>query len=165
MSIVINYTKRGDIDPSVFENLFGTICEGVNLDKFFGSYWNVIILIRWTLTSIIMVLLRDYYYFQIQSLLLISIFTQIEIIVGRPMAGNYENEIALFNEAMVCVYLYLMMTLTDFNHDQHFRLECSLSLAVIVLLSAGVNFIKFAVLLSKEIYRTVKIKYYQYRRA
>jgi len=42
------------------------------------------------------------------------------------MDGEFENEIALFNEIMVCGYLYIMMTLTDFNHNQYLRNECSI---------------------------------------
>jgi hypothetical protein len=128
-----------------------------------GLYWNVIVLLRWTLTSIILVLLRDFYCLQIQSFFLISLFTQVAIVSGRPMDGEFENEIALFNEVMVCFYLYIMMTLTDFNHDQYLRNECSICLAVIVLLSASLNFVKFLVLISKALYSTLKIRYLKYK--
>lgn len=129
-----------------------------------GLYWNVIVLLRWTLTSIILVLLRDYYCLQIQSFFLISISTQVAIVLGRPMDGEYENEIALFNEVMVSAYLYLMMTLTDFNHEQYLRNECSICLAVIVLLSSSLNFLKFLVLISKALYWTLKLRYLKYKR-
>jgi hypothetical protein len=131
--------------------------------KAMGFYWNVIILLRWTLTSIILVLLRDFYCLQIQSFFLISFVTQVAIVSGRPMDGEFENEIALFNEVMVCGYLYIMMTLTDFNHEQHLRNECSICLAVIVLLSASLNFLKFLVLISKALYSTLKLRYLKYK--
>ena len=79
------------------------------------------------------------------------------------MDGAYENETSLFNEVMVCAYLYIMMTLTDFNHGQNLREECSVALAVIVLLSATLNFVKFLMLISKALYHTLKIKYLKYK--
>ena len=79
------------------------------------------------------------------------------------MDGEFENEIALFNEIMVCGYLYIMMTLTDFNHNQYLRNECSIWLAVIVLLSASLNFVKFLVLISKALYSTLKLRYLKYK--
>ena len=79
------------------------------------------------------------------------------------MDGAYENETSLFNEVMVCAYLYIMITLTDFNHEQNLREECSIALAVIVMLSGSINFLKFLVLISKALYNTLKFKYLKYK--
>jgi hypothetical protein len=127
---------------------YGTLVEGMNSHKALGIYWTSIVLTRWTLTSVIMVLLRDYYSLQICSLLLVSYITQIMIIAGRPLEGQYENEIAVFNEAMVCIYLYFMITLTDYNYLGALKDQYSFCLALVVLLSAGMNFLKFVFLLS-----------------
>ncbi len=131
----------------------------MNTQKYLGFYWNICVLIRWTITSFILVILKDYYALQLQSLLLVSLVTQIAIINGKPLDGPYENEIALFNEAMVCFYIYLVITLTDFNYMQTMREKCSIALAIIVLLSASVNFLKFIVLLSGALHKKLRKKY------
>ncbi len=76
MIVLITYKKISNSfeDPN-FKEKFGTILEGVNTEKTLGLYWNAIVLIRWTLTSVIMVMLRDFYSLQICSLLLISYIT------------------------------------------------------------------------------------------
>jgi len=81
------------------------------------------------------------------------------IIAGRPLDGLYENEIAIFNEVMVCIYLYAMITLTDYNYTNSKRAESSTFLAFIVLLSAGMNFLKFLLLLSKALCRKAYLIY------
>ncbi len=110
-----------------------------------------------------MVILRDYYALQICSLLIISYLIQIMIITYRPLDGQYENEIGIFNEVMVCIYLYAMITLTDYNYKSSKRDSSSTFLAYIVLLSAGMNFIKFLLLLSKALCRKTYLLYLRKR--
>jgi hypothetical protein len=126
-------------------------------------YWNSIVLIRWSLTSAIMVVLRDFYSLQICSLLILSYTIQIMIILGKPLEGQYENEIGIFNEVMVCIYLYSMITLTDYNYQNSKRDESSTFLAFIVLFSAGMNFLKFLLLLSKALCRKTYLLYLRKR--
>jgi hypothetical protein len=85
------------------------------------------------------------------------------IILGKPLDGQFENEIGIFNEVMVCIYLYSMITLTDYNHKNSKREESSTFLAFIVLLSAGMNFLKFLVLLSKALCRKTYLLYLRKR--
>ena len=49
---------------------------------------------------------------------------------------------ALFNELMVSVYLYLMMSLTDFQGETFVRSEIGYVLLLLVILTALVNFFK-----------------------
>ena len=39
---------------------FGCLTEGLNKISFIGAYWNVLIMVRWTLTNAILLILRDY---------------------------------------------------------------------------------------------------------
>jgi hypothetical protein len=49
-----------------------------------GSYWNIIILVRWTMTNAVMLLISNYSAFQTQLLLAISVGFQCMILGGRP---------------------------------------------------------------------------------
>jgi hypothetical protein len=62
--------------------LYGTLTEGLNLRTQIGVYWNLIILVRWTMTNAILIIFRDYNYGEILSLLLFSYIFQVMIIVG-----------------------------------------------------------------------------------
>jgi hypothetical protein len=79
-----------------------------------GSYWNIIILVRWTITNAVMLLISNYPALQTQLLLGISVCFQCMILGGRPHISTFENLLALFNELMVSTYLYLLLLLTDF---------------------------------------------------
>ena len=48
-------------------------------------------------------------------LLFLSILYLILIIVGKPYIRPLNNQLSILNECMIGAYLYLMMTLTDFN--------------------------------------------------
>ena len=82
-----------------------------------GSYWNIIILVRWKMTNAVMLLISNYPAFQTQLLLVISVGFQCMILGGRPFIQLYDNLLALFNELMVSTYLYLLLLLTDFFGD------------------------------------------------
>ena len=86
--VLITYNKlSNNFDDSNFKEKYGTILEGVNTEKQLGAYWNVIVLLRWTLTSVIMVMLRDFYALQICSLLLLSYTIQLMVVLGKPLEG------------------------------------------------------------------------------
>lgn len=97
--------------------------EGLNLNTNIGVYWNLLILIRWSLTNTILILLRDHNYAEILFLLLISYIYQIFIIIGQPYYEKLDNKISLFNEVMVSVYLYVLMMLTDYLGENEYRSE------------------------------------------
>ena len=53
-----------------------------------------------------------------------------------------DNAIALFNEFMVSVYLYLMMSLTDFHGENLVRSELGYILLFLVVFTVMVNLFK-----------------------
>jgi hypothetical protein len=63
---------------------------------------------------LIMTFLRDNYYVQIFTLLGISFAFQVMIAGSRPMLDTLDNNMLLFNEIMVSIYLYLLLCLNDF---------------------------------------------------
>ena len=44
-----------------------------------------------------------------------SVLMQTLIIHGKPMQDPVENMISLFNDLMVSLFLYVLITLTDYN--------------------------------------------------
>jgi sugar phosphate permease len=64
---------------------YGSIIKGMNKESVIGRYWNPLSLIRWALTNLIMVFLRQHCVFQIFILLMISAFFQGLIIIANPI--------------------------------------------------------------------------------
>jgi hypothetical protein len=62
----------------------------------------------------------------------------------------------LFNEIMVSVYLYVLISLTDYNDDADLFENCGLALLTIVMISLAVNFLKFLYFSLRGIYRKLK---------
>ncbi len=81
-------------------------------------YWRLLILVRWTLTNLIMIGVKDYNEFQIATLLAISVFFQILLIQGAPFENPKENKVQLFIELLISAYLYVLICLTNLNLEQ-----------------------------------------------
>ena len=77
----------------------------------------------------------------------------------KPILEGYENKFLLFNEAMVTLYLYLMILLTDYNSNISLRNIEGLMLLSIVFLSFTVNFGKVLVLGFLDAKKTIAKKY------
>ena len=141
--IIRYYRGKKELETETFRSKYGTLLEGLNTNCFFGCYWNVLILIRWTLTIEVFVLLRDFYSLQVMSLLVLSLLFQVLTIIGKPMKEMRDNRISLFNEVMVSLYIYLLYTLTDYSSIVDFRDEIGWALLAVIFLSTLVNFAKF----------------------
>ena len=103
-------------EKEAFEEKCGTLTEGLRADySILASYWNLLTLVRWTLTTLILIVMKDYDEFQILSLLLISVVYSAFLIRGRPFEDSFQNKMSLFTEIVVSIYLYLLLCLTDFT--------------------------------------------------
>ena len=71
------------------------------MNGFWGTYWNIWQLVRWSITSIILVVLSEYLALQIISLLLISVMVQGLLVTCNPLNENGQNKMAILNEVMV----------------------------------------------------------------
>jgi hypothetical protein len=59
-ALIIIIKKKDEanaLEKKWFKNTFGAITDGLTLKNFAGKYWNLISLIRWTVVSIILVVL------------------------------------------------------------------------------------------------------------
>ena len=106
---------------------------------------------RWSFTILILVVLRDAPEWQIMLLLIISVLFQALYIRSRPLLEGLENRISLFNELMISFYLYVLLSLTDFNTENPQRELCGLLLVITILMSAFVGFCKFFFLIGRAV--------------
>jgi hypothetical protein len=67
------------------------------------------------------------------------------------MPSPIENRFSVFNEVMVSLFLYTLLDLTDFVGDNYHREETGYVLVVIIFLSVAANFIKFFILVLRDL--------------
>ena len=133
--------------------------DGLNTKSRIGVYWNLIILCRWIFTNSIMVYLRDYGQLQIVTLLLFSIAAQGLILSGRPQENKLDNQIDLFIEVCVSLYLYVLLILTDWWGTNDFRDECGWILVGLIIISLISNLLHFFISIRVPLKRFIaKIK-------
>ncbi|TNV86946.1 hypothetical protein FGO68_gene14027 [Halteria grandinella] len=140
---------------------YGTIIESLNHTSKVGAYWNVLIIIRWTLSGLIFICLREYPGIQVPLLLLLSVKAQFFIILGKPFDEKSENIMNFINELVVSVYVYVLFSLTDFTQYSitPIREEIGWLLVLIVLSTVFMNLVKLQIM----IYLKLKSKWFRYR--
>jgi CBS domain containing-hemolysin-like protein len=109
-----------------------------------AAYWKFLTLIRWTITTSILIFLKDHNEFQILLLLIISVVYSILLMNGKPFESNFENKMSLFTEIMVSIYLYLLLCLTDFMPNLSFiRDPLALALVSVIGFAVFINLLVF----------------------
>jgi len=78
-------------------------------------------LIRWGLTIVVMVFLNQHSFGQIFVLLVVSAIFQIMMVIGHPMTDKWDHRITWIIEASVSIYLYVLLSLTDFSDGTTLR--------------------------------------------
>jgi hypothetical protein len=97
-----------------------------------GSYWKIIVSLRWTLTLLILVFARDHFYIQILSLLGLSILNQTLLLSSKPLREPMDQRMALFNEIATSIYLYTLMLLTEFMGEIGSREQIGWALMILI---------------------------------
>lgn len=114
-----------------FKQTYSASIEGFNTGTLAGRYWNPLTLIRWAITNLIMIFLRDHCAAQIFILLAISVIFQILLLCSKPMADKWDHRMAVMIEASISIYLYALLSLTDFMGENTLRKELGLALAIL----------------------------------
>lgn len=145
-----------------FENKFGALTDGLRVKGWVAQRWNLLILVRWVITCVILITLREYNHMQIIVLYIVSVFFQFFIVSGRPNDSSLENKISFINEVFVSIYLYILMLLTDFMGENNFREQYGQALVGLVCSGVLTNLVKFfiqvIILLKKKIYYLKMLK-------
>lgn len=95
------------------KNKVRVLFEGANTKNRVGINWQFITMIRWALTNLILVVVKDDHVAQIFTLFALSITFQCLLINYHPVKDSRENKIALMIEIFVTLYLYILLTLTN----------------------------------------------------
>jgi hypothetical protein len=114
-SLLVLKKHSEDVSSPEFTTKFEPLTEGQNLRGTIGRYWGVIGLTRQSILCITLVCLREHSSLQILALIVQSIIMQALIVGGWPLLDLIENLMALFNELMVTVYLYVLITFTGYS--------------------------------------------------
>ena len=133
------YKHRGQYENPEFKQSYGACVQGLNTESFAGRYWNPLTLIRWTVTNLVMIFSRDHCALQIFILLVASGVFQILLLRSKPMTEKCDQRMALVIEASVSIYLYGLLSLTDFSGEATPRIELGWALAMITGIVIGIN--------------------------
>jgi hypothetical protein len=119
--IIRKYSALKQMNSEEFLSKFGALTEGLRVKGWVCQIWNILIMVRWVITCVVLITLRDYNDMQIIVLYIISVIFQLFIISGKPYDSSLENIISFINEVFVSFYLYILMLLTDFMGENNFR--------------------------------------------
>jgi hypothetical protein len=117
--------------------------DGLDTNKIVGRYWNPLNLIRWALTIAIMVLLNQHCVAQIFILLVFSVLFQILMIIGNPMTEKWDKRISLMIEFSISIYLYVLLSLTNFMGENTLREELGWILSILIGIIVAINVLIF----------------------
>ena len=78
---------------------------------------------RWALTIGVLVFLNQNSTAQIFVLLVISFIVQVNLAFGNPMSDKWDQRITWVIEISVSIYLYVLLSLTDFHGENTLRNE------------------------------------------
>ena len=109
---IINKGISNKTERKNFDLKFGSLIENQRADaNAIAAYWQLLTLMRWTVSTAILIFVKDRCLAQIILLLLVSILYQILLIIGKPFVNSFDNKMSLFTEIMVSVYIYLLLWL------------------------------------------------------
>ncbi|TNV87037.1 hypothetical protein FGO68_gene800 [Halteria grandinella] len=157
--------NRDQLESRTFNQRYNNLIQGLKTKVgSWAPYWTVMILVRWVITALVLIGLRNYGGIQICLMLLISFIVQAQSLGIRPMNDSWENTMIIVNECFVSVYLYVMMALSsgiDGRHEvdtkyYNYRDMCGLALVGVVFLSIFLNFSKLIMVFADLV--RIKIK-------
>ena len=122
-----------------FELSYGAMIEGLDTNTIIGRYWNPLNLVRWALTIIIMVFLNKHSVAQIFLLLVVSVIFQIIMVISNPMTDKWDQRITLMIEISISIYLYVLLSLTDFMGENTLREELGWVLTILTGTIVAIN--------------------------
>ena len=136
-------THKGRYQLEEFKFSYGAIIEGLESNTIVGRYWNPLNLIRYALTIAVMVFLNHNSVAQIFVLLVVSVIFQIMMVIANPMTDKWDKRITWMIEISVSVYLYVLLSLTDFMGENTLREELGWFLTILTGIIVTINVLLF----------------------
>jgi hypothetical protein len=137
MNVIHKHKGRYHLED--FKLTYGAITEGLNTDTLAGRYWNPLIMIRWALTISFMVFLNNNSVTQIFLLLGISLIVQIIMVVSNPLTEKRDQLLTWMIEVSISIYLYVLLSLTDFMGENTLREELGWVLTILTGSIVAIN--------------------------
>jgi hypothetical protein len=150
IEIYVIHAHKGRYQCEDFIFSYGSIIEGLDTNSIVGRYWNTLNLIRWALTILIMVFLNQHSVAQIFILLVVSVIFQLIIIIANPMTDKWDQRITWIIEVSVSIYLYMLLSLTDFMGENAVREELGW---VLTILTGTIIAINCSIFFCKSLWR------------
>ncbi|TNV87059.1 hypothetical protein FGO68_gene16087 [Halteria grandinella] len=150
--------SANNLNKKEFHETYGGIVEDLTTKSKISSYWNLLVLLRWSMTVFIIVVMRDSSLYQILSLLVINLLYTSLLVYARPFSESCKNTVAILNEGLISIYLYLLMSLTDFNQSKKFRDKIGNGLLYIMLTSLVMNLLNSLVNICVMCYNRIKYR-------
>jgi hypothetical protein len=135
--------NKGRYHLEEFKFSYGAITEGLNTDTIAGRYWNPLIMIRWGFTIANMVFLNQHCEAQIFLQIFVSLVVQIIMIISNPMADKRDQRLTWMIEVSVSIYLYVLLSLTDFMGENTLREESGCVLTILTGSIVAFNVLNF----------------------
>jgi hypothetical protein len=152
IEIYVIHANKGNYQFEDFIFSYGSIIEGLDTNKIVGRYWNPLNLIRWALTILIMVFLNQHSVAQIFILLVVSVIFQLIIIIANPMTDKWDQRITWIVEVSISIYLYALLSLTDFMGENTVREELGW---VLTILTGSIVAMNVSIFFKKSFWRAV----------
>ena len=163
LPVIYCLASSDKVEDSKFLKKYGAIREGLHSQNSISRHWNLLTIGRWSVVSLILVMLRDYNYFQIQASLLLSVLYQCLIISGKPCKDRNDNYMLLFNEITVTLYIYALIGLSDYNTSYEMYEKLGLALLAIVMFAFILNILNMLVTLLQSLtclYRKIRSRFF-----
>jgi EamA domain-containing membrane protein RarD len=90
-----------------------------------------------------MVFLNQYSFAQLLVFLVVSAAFQIMMIIGKPMTNIWDHRLTWMIEASISIYLYVLLTLTDFSDQNTLREEKGWTLTILLATVVAINVLIF----------------------
>lgn len=152
--VYVIHAHRGAYHLKGFRDAYGASMDSVNTQTRVGRYWNPITLARWAFTYLVLVGLRDHSVAQILILLAVSATFQMLIVSARPLTDKWDQRMTLLIEATVSIYLYSLLSLTDYMGENTLRVELGW---LLVLLTGATVATAFGLFLWKCFKKAVRL--------
>lgn len=155
----------GTLRSTTFLESYGdTLTGGITLKGFWGTYWNLMPLVRWSFTNIVLVCLSEYPGIQMSILLAVSVGVQMGLILGKPFVETDDFLASIINELLISAYLYAMMGLSFFKSDNTQFSAVGMFLVICIGLSIVVNLAKFLYRVGRDA-RVALLRYFRLKRS
>ena len=125
-------------DPR-FNRRWHGLFEGVDTRNKLNLLFNVVFCLRRLIFVHSAFYLSETPTFQIQSIILINLFSLIYKGNNNPQISRFSNRIELFNEAFVCIVTLHLMFYTDWVPDSQTQFEMGFSMIGFMIINFAVN--------------------------